>query len=73
MKRLLISLLASLTTLSAMAQVSFGDAVRFDNGWRFHLGDVENARADYEKCLTLVTNYQRAIDGLNALDKKSKK
>ncbi|MBR0055413.1 MAG: tetratricopeptide repeat protein [Bacteroidales bacterium] len=38
-----------------------------------YLGDVENARADYEKCLTLVTNYQRAIDGLNALDKKSKK
>ena len=46
MKRLLISLLASLTTLSAMAQVSFGDAVRFDNGWRFHLGDTPEAVAD---------------------------
>lgn len=46
MKRLLISLLASLATLSAMAQVSFGDAVRFDNGWRFHLGDTPEAVAD---------------------------
>ena len=45
MKRLLISLLASLATLSAMAQVSFGDAVRFDNGWRFHLGDTPEAVA----------------------------
>lgn len=46
MKRLLISLLASLAALSAMAQVSFGDAVRFDNGWRFHLGDTPEAVAD---------------------------
>ena len=46
MKRLLISLLASLATLSAMAQVSFGDAVRFHDGWRFHLGDTPEAVAD---------------------------
>ncbi len=46
MKRLLISLLASLATLSAMAQVSFGDAVRFHDGWHFHLGDTPEAIAD---------------------------
>ena len=35
--------LAAALTLSAAAQVSFGESSRFNHGWRFHLGDVPEA------------------------------
>lgn len=34
------------------------------------IGDYEAARNDYERCLKITTNYEPAIAGLNALDKK---
>lgn len=33
-------------------------------------GKYEEARTDYERCLKITTNYEPAIAGLNALDKK---
>ena len=42
----------------------------FNRGLAFEtLGDVMNARMDYEKSLQISKNYQKAIDGLNRLDK----
>ncbi len=35
------------------------------------LGNFNDARMDYQKALDLHTNYQKAIDGLNRLDKKT--
>lgn len=45
MKRILLLLAAALTCVCASAQVSFGEATRFNDGWRFHLGDVPQASA----------------------------
>lgn len=45
MKKILLLLAAALTCVCASAQVSFGDAVRFNDGWRFHLGDIPQASA----------------------------
>ena len=33
-------------------------------------GKYAEARLDYERCLKITTNYEPAIAGLNALDKK---
>ena len=45
----------------------------FNRGYCYELrGDVYNARADYKKALELKSNYPRAIDGLNRLDKLMK-
>ena len=45
MKKILLLLAAALTCVCASAQVSFGEATRFNDGWRFHLGDVPQASA----------------------------
>ena len=45
-KTVILILTWLLATLSAAAQVSFGDATRFNDGWRFHLGDTPEAVAD---------------------------
>ena len=37
------------------------------------MGNDEQARADYKQCLTLSSNYEPAIQGLNSLDKNKKK
>ena len=42
-KSLLSAALSLLISVSAFAQVSFGDAQLFNSGWRFHLGDVPEA------------------------------
>jgi len=42
----------------------------FNRGYAFELdGQFENAGKDYQKALAIKTNYQKAIDGLNRLDK----
>ena len=42
----------------------------FNRGYAYELdGQFENARKDYEKTLAIKTNYPKAIDGLNRLDK----
>lgn len=46
MKKILLLLAAALTCVCASAQVSFGEATRFNDGWRFHLGDTPEAVAD---------------------------
>ena len=43
MKGFLSSLFLLLTAAAVSAQVSFGDASRFNNDWRFHLGDTPEA------------------------------
>ena len=43
MKRIFLLLATALTCVCASAQVSFGDADRFNDGWRFHLGDTPEA------------------------------
>lgn len=58
---------------------SFTDAIKcdpeyaeayFNRGLAFEtLGDIINARKDYEKSLQIRRNYQKAINGLNRLDK----
>ena len=45
MKRTLLLVLAVLCAFSAAAQVSFGDAARFNDGWLFRLGDPAGAEA----------------------------
>ncbi len=37
-------LLALATGFSVQAQTSFGNAAKFNDGWRFILSDVENAQ-----------------------------
>jgi tetratricopeptide (TPR) repeat protein len=45
------------------------DAI-FNRGYSYELmGDAESARKDYMKALEIVPNYDRAIEGLNRLDK----
>ena len=42
----------------------------YNRGYAFELeGQFENAYKDYQKTLSIKTNYQKAIDGLNRLDK----
>ena len=42
----------------------------FNRGYAYELdGQVENADKDYHKALAIKVNYQKAIDGLNRLDK----
>jgi len=42
----------------------------FNRGYAYELqGQNENAGKDYQKSLAIKTNYQKAIDGLNRLDK----
>ncbi|MCR4860002.1 MAG: DUF4982 domain-containing protein [Bacteroidales bacterium] len=49
MKKYLLPLLALLVGAGASAQVSFGDATRFNDQWRFHLGDTPEAvAADFD-------------------------
>ena len=58
----------------------FSDAIKTDNefaeayynrGYTYELmKEFESARADYKKARDLKVNYQKAIDGLNRLDKK---
>ncbi len=46
----------------------------FNRGYAFELdGQFENARKDFQKTLAIKTNYQKAIDGLNRLDKVKRK
>ena len=46
MKKIILLLLAACCGISSLsAQVSFGEATRFNEGWRFHLGDVPQASA----------------------------
>lgn len=41
----------------------------YNRGYSYELmGDVQNAKTDYNKALELRTNYQKPIDGLNRLD-----
>ena len=49
MKKIILFVLGILAAVSASAQVSFGEAVRFNDGWRFHLGDTPDAvAADFD-------------------------
>ena len=43
MKKICLFVLGILAAASVSAQVSFGDAARFNEGWRFHLGDTPEA------------------------------
>lgn len=45
MKKICLFVLGILAAASVSAQVSFGDAARFNEGWRFHLGDTPEAVA----------------------------
>lgn len=46
----------------------------YNRGYCYELmGDIMNARPDYQKALSLRANYQLAIDGLNRLDQLEKK
>ncbi len=46
----------------------------YNRGYSYELsGDVTSAKADYKKALELKTNYQKAIDGLNRIDRPAKK
>jgi tetratricopeptide (TPR) repeat protein len=46
----------------------------YNRGYSYELsGDVNSAKADYTKALSLKSNYQRAIDGLNRIDRPPKK
>ena len=46
MKKILLLLFAAWCGISSVsAQVSFGEATRFNDGWRFHLGDIPQASA----------------------------
>jgi tetratricopeptide (TPR) repeat protein len=46
----------------------------YNRGYCYELmGDVQNARIDYQKSLSLKTNYQLAVEGLNRLDKIEKR
>jgi tetratricopeptide (TPR) repeat protein len=61
------------------AIVHFSDAIAsnpnyaeayYNRGYSYELlGDIEAARRDYREALSLKTNYSRAIDGLNRLDR----
>ncbi len=43
----------------------------YNRGYSYELlGDIKNAKADYNKALELKPNYEKPIDGLNRLDKK---
>jgi tetratricopeptide (TPR) repeat protein len=63
------------------AVVHFSDAVQsnpryaeayYNRGYCYELlGNVEAARRDYQEALSIKTNYQKAIDGLNRLDRPS--
>ena len=45
----------------------------FNRGYSYELsGDLESARKDYEKALQVQPNYNRAVEGLNRLDKAAK-
>ncbi len=45
----------------------------YNRGYSYELmGDVMNARSDYKQATMLKPNYQRAVDGLNRLDKLMK-
>jgi len=65
--------------LYSQAVVHFSDAIAsnpnyaeayYNRGYSFELlGDVEAARRDYREALSLKTNYSKAIDGLNRLDR----
>jgi tetratricopeptide (TPR) repeat protein len=42
----------------------------YNRGYTFELmGDMQNAKKDYNNALKIRTNYQKAIDGLNRIDK----
>jgi len=66
-----------------LAEKFFTDALKrdpgyveayFNRGYASELsGDYANAYSDYQKVLKLKTNYQKAIDGLNRLDKLKQK
>jgi len=46
----------------------------YNRGYAYELSDQsDKARSDYKMTLRLKTNYQKAIDGLNRLDKKKQK
>jgi tetratricopeptide (TPR) repeat protein len=46
----------------------------YNRGYAYELsGDYQNARNDYQKTLKLEVNYDKAIEGMNRLDKKSRK
>lgn len=63
------------------AIVHFTDAIKsnpryaeafYNRGYCYELlGNVEAARTDYQEALSIKTNYQKAIDGLNRLDRPS--
>jgi tetratricopeptide (TPR) repeat protein len=45
----------------------------YNRGYCFELlGNINSARADYQEALKIRNNYQRAIDGMNRLDKISR-
>ena len=49
MKRIFLLVLSLLTGVCTLAQVSFGEASRFNDNWRFHLGDTPEAvAADFD-------------------------
>lgn len=51
------------------ADPSYVEAV-YNRGYCYELmGDIINARTDYQQALAMKTNYQLALDGLNRLDK----
>ncbi|MGD0712301.1 MAG: tetratricopeptide repeat protein [Bacteroidales bacterium] len=42
----------------------------YNRGYTYELmGDIQNAKKDYNKALEIRTNYQKAIDGLNRIDR----
>lgn len=43
-KHLIVTLLSALTCISAQAQTSFGDAMKFDDGWLFSLTDAPDQK-----------------------------
>ncbi|MEA3458726.1 MAG: tetratricopeptide repeat protein, partial [Candidatus Thermoplasmatota archaeon] len=43
----------------------------YNRGYCYELiGDIANARNDYNKILELVTNHEKAIEGLNRIDRQ---
>jgi tetratricopeptide (TPR) repeat protein len=62
---------ASFFSLALKCDPGYIEAL-FNRGYSYELsGDYTKAAADYKHVLTLKTNYQKAIDGLNRIDKSA--